>query len=117
MKEYDSIRTNGRSIPYQSIAKGAIFILVGIAFLLRQIPATEHFLPEWLFGIHSLLILIGLYKGIQTGFNGVGWMILIIIGVLVALRNYNIMNLNTIFAYGVPFGLIVIGLFIITKRN
>ncbi|HRP89040.1 MAG TPA: hypothetical protein PKX92_03280 [Edaphocola sp.] len=117
MNNPDATPIQNKNLLLQSIGKGMIFILVGAALLLKQIPATQDLLPEWLYGIHSLMIAFGLYLGIQKNFNGVGWLILIIIGILIALSNYDIMNTKTIFTYGVPFGLIIIGLFIITKRN
>lgn len=100
-----------------TIAKGALFLIIGLAVLLHQIPETRHLMPNWLFGVHSLLILIGIYKGIKSNFNSISWLVLIIIGAMIGAHRFDIANTHTIFLYGIPLGLIALGLFIIFNRR
>jgi predicted membrane protein len=56
---------------------GIIVLLVGVAFLLR---ALEIDLPSWLLTWPMLLIVIGFFSGVKSGFRGGFWFILMLIG-------------------------------------
>ena len=119
MAQLHSIRER-RSVPLSrsaAIAKGALFLVIGLAVLLHQIPETRHLMPGWLFGVHSLLILIGIYKGIKSNFRSISWLVLIIIGIMIGAHHFEVANANTIFLYGIPLGLIALGLFIIFNKR
>lgn len=100
-----------------SIAKGALFLIIGLAVLLHQIPETRYLMPDWLFGLHSLVILLGIYKGIKTNFRSISWLVLVIIGAMIGAHHFDIANSHTIFLYGIPLGLIALGLFIIFNKR
>lgn len=100
-----------------SIAKGALFLLIGCAVLLHQIPETKYLMPDWLFGVHSLLILIGIYKGIKTNFKSISWLVIIFIGALLGLDHFDFADTGTIIMYGIPLSLIGLGLFIIFNKR
>lgn len=100
-----------------SIAKGALFLIIGLAVLLHQIPETRHLMPNWLFGVHTLLILIGIYKGIKSNFRSISWLVLIIIGMMIGAHHFDVANTGTIVLYGIPLGLIALGLFIIFNKR
>ncbi|RYE00223.1 MAG: hypothetical protein EOP54_01015 [Sphingobacteriales bacterium] len=100
-----------------SIAKGALFLIIGLAVLLHQIPETRYLMPGWLFGVHSLIILIGIYKGIKTNFKSISWLLLLIIGTMIGAHHFEVANANVLFLYGIPLSLIALGLFIIFNKR
>lgn len=93
--------------------KGILFIIIGVALMLRMIPETNFLMPDWIVGPHTLLILLGIYKGFKHQFSNVGWLLLIIAGSLLAFPYCGIADYQTIILYGVPFSLILVGLFFI----
>ncbi len=56
---------------------GIILILVGLAFLMRNILPE---FPRWIFRWEMILISIGLIVGIRHQFRGAGWFIMVAIG-------------------------------------
>ncbi len=56
---------------------GIILILVGLAFLMRNLVPE---FPRWIFRWEMILISIGLIVGIRHQFRGVGWFIMVAIG-------------------------------------
>ena len=64
---------------------GLFLLLVGGVLLLDQLGFP---LPDWLFSWHILLIAIGLFIGIRTGFRNFAWLILILIGGAYTLQDY-----------------------------
>jgi len=56
---------------------GIILILVGLAFLLRNLVPE---FPRWIFRWEMILISIGLIVGIRHQFRGAGWFIIVAIG-------------------------------------
>lgn len=119
MAQLHSIREH-QSAPVSraaSIAKGALFLIIGVAVLLHQVPETRHLMPDWLFGVHTLLILIGIYKGIKSNFRSISWLVLIIIGMMIGAHHFEVANTGTIVLYGIPLGLIALGLFIIFNKR
>lgn len=109
-----SCETKSRST---AIAKGALFVIVGTAILLRQIPETRHLMPDALFGVHTLLILLGIYNGIKNSFRNIAWLVLIIIGALMGLKAFSTFDTTTVIFYGVPLGIIALGIFIIFNKR
>jgi predicted membrane protein len=64
---------------------GLFLLLVGGVLLLDQLGFP---LPDWLFSWHILLIAIGLFIGIRSGFRNFAWLILILIGGAYTLQDY-----------------------------
>ena len=58
--------------------------LVGGLLLVRQMDVG---LPEWLFSWPMLLIVIGIFSGLNHAFRGPGWLILIMVGTFFLLEN------------------------------
>lgn len=58
---------------------GLLFLLIGGALLFRQMGYA---FPPWLFTWEMILILVGLFIGIQNKFRDLSWLILVIIGVV-----------------------------------
>lgn len=101
----------------KKITQGVIFILVGLVVLLHQMPSTTHLIPDWLYGSHMILIIIGIYSGIKHNFANVSWIILILIGIYMAIQKYSLVAQESLLLYGLPVALIVVGVVIMIKRN
>lgn len=56
---------------------GIILILVGLAFLMRNLVPE---FPRWIFRWEMILVSIGLVVGIRHQFRGAGWFIMVAIG-------------------------------------
>lgn len=59
-------------------------VLVGGLLLVRQMDVG---LPEWLFSWPMLLIVIGIFSGLNHAFRGPGWLILIMVGTFFLLEH------------------------------
>ena len=57
---------------------GLLLVGIGAALLLRKMNFP--FIPEWLFTWPMILVIIGLYIGIKSGFRNSSWIILIALG-------------------------------------
>jgi len=68
------VQTNRRSL----LLIGALVIGTGAVWLLHKMQVLA--VPHWLFSWKSIVILIGLFIGIQSRFKGFAWMIPIILG-------------------------------------
>ncbi len=119
MDQHSSIHTKRKEEITRTavIAKGSLFLIIGLAILLRQIPETRYLVPDWLFGVHTLLIMLGIYNGIKHSFRNIAWLVLIIIGFLLGLDEFDAMSRGSIILYGLPVGLITLGLFIIFNKR
>jgi predicted membrane protein len=106
-----SSKTSNRFFSNQQLF-GLFFVLIGVGYLLRRLNVG---IPEWLFGWETILILIGLYQGISSGFRDISWAILIIIGMVFLIDD--IMPDISVRRYIWPIGLIVAGLVIMTKGS
>lgn len=65
---------------------GLFLLLVGGVLLLDQLGFP---LPDYLFNWHVLLIAIGLFLGLRHNFRGGAWLILIAIGSIYLIQDYN----------------------------
>lgn len=94
-----------------NILIGVIIMIIGFGLLLRKMDFI--FFPYWLFSWEVLLIVIGILVGVRRQFQGVGWIILILIGgfFLVA----DLPGMYWIHAYKLPIGVIVVGLVLIFR--
>jgi len=88
---------------------GLIILGVGLVFLLKNVGVN---IPQWIISWHTLLILIGLLVGYKRGFNGGGWLILVLVGgffTVESVTNYDFSK----YYFAIVF--IVLGLFLIFK--
>lgn len=91
---------------------GIFIVLLGALLLLRNLDL--HFLfPSWLFGFHTILIIIGLVIGVNSKFEKKSSYILITIGVVLLLRNWMDFSIGKIL---IPMLAIGLGAYLI-KRN
>ncbi|WEK20758.1 MAG: DUF5668 domain-containing protein [Candidatus Pedobacter colombiensis] len=59
------------------ICSGLIILVIGLVFLLRNFGL---YIPDWIFTWPMLLIVIGLLIGFKRNFNGIGWLIMVLVG-------------------------------------
>lgn len=95
---------------------GILLIVAGVIFLLHQIPLTRQLFPHWLFTWPMILVAVGVFSGIRSGFKGAGWLIVLAVGVLFLIhrQSWLIFSLRPYFW---PLALIVLGLIIYFKRS
>ena len=92
---------------------GLIILIIGVAALLKAIAVP---LPNWLFTWPMLIILIGIFSGVKSGFRGYSWLFMVIVGGAF-LAGYIIPDLETK-KFIWPSVLILIGLaFILMPRS
>lgn len=89
---------------------GLLIIIIGFAFLLDNMGLG---IPNWIFSFWTFLITLGLFIGFRRNFKGVGWLILILIGVYNTIDQMGF-DLN-ISKYALGLGLVIIGGFLIMK--
>jgi hypothetical protein len=61
------------------VAGGIVLLAVGGLLLAREAGAV---LPEWLFTWQMIVIAVGLYIGLKSGFRDLGWLIPVTVGVV-----------------------------------
>jgi len=104
------IYTSGRGSGH--IWTGILLLLIGCVALLR---AASFPMPGWMFTWQILLIAIGFFVGLRSGFRGAAWFILMVIGGVFLIRDY--FPEVALRQYLLPFGLILVGLFFIVRPH
>src|ERR1044071_1040973 len=102
MEQIPSRRTGG------NIWLGFLLLIIGAGLLIQHMNLA---LPYWLFSWKTLLITIGFFVGLRSGFQGPTWLILILIGSIFLAED--LMPWLQWHQFGWPVALIVIGLFLI----
>lgn len=67
------------------VFKGLVVMTIGALFLAKELGAD---LPQWLLSWKMLLIVVGLSIGIKHGFQRIGWIIPIIIGIAFMVQDF-----------------------------
>ncbi|WP_316806642.1 LiaF transmembrane domain-containing protein [Pedobacter agri] len=102
--ENKPVKSSGR------VLSGLVIIIIGLAFLLDNIGLN---IPHWVFSFWTFLIALGIFIGVRRNFKGVGWLILILIGVY---QTVDDMGFDfDVSKYALGFGLVIIGAFLILK--
>jgi len=91
---------------------GVIIIAVGGFLLLDKLDFF--FFPSWLFSWPLILIVIGFLIGAKQQFNGMGWLILIFVGVYFFVRDVLPFDWD-LHAYTLPVLIIMIGILILFR--
>lgn len=91
---------------------GAIILTIGTFLLLDRMDI--YYFPSWLFSWKAFLIALGLIIGINRKFEGIGWLVLILVGTFFMLDDipgfpFDLDN------YALPIGIIIIGGFILGR--
>lgn len=91
---------------------GASILLFGSLLLLDRMEMLDF--PRWLFSWKVLLIAMGLVIGINKRFEGIGWLILILVGSFFLLDD--IPGFPYDFdEYAFPIGIMIVGLFMVSR--
>ena len=91
---------------------GAIILTIGSLLLLDRMDAMDF--PRWIFSWKTLLIAIGFLIGANRNFQGIGWLVMILIGVFFMLDDIPGFPID-LDDYGFPIAIILIGLFIVFR--
>ena len=79
------IDTSRRRGGHGRLWTGLLLLIIGGALLLDQMGFP---FPDWLFNWHALLVIIGIFIGLRSGFRGAGWLIMILIGGFYMAKDY-----------------------------
>lgn len=88
---------------------GAIILAIGTFLLLDRMDIF--FIPSWLFSWKVLLIALGIIIGVNKKFEGIGWLVLILVGTFFFLDDIPGFPFD-LDEYALPVGIIIIGGFI-----
>ncbi len=91
---------------------GAIILTIGGFLLLDR--ADLFYFPHWLFSWKTMLIALGLIIGINKGFEGIGWLVMILIGSFFLIDDIPGFPYD-IDRYAFPVGVIIVGVFIVAR--
>jgi predicted membrane protein len=91
---------------------GAIILTIGGFLFLER--ADLFYFPHWLFSWKTMLIALGLIVGINKGFEGIGWLVMILIGSFFLIDDIPGFPYD-IDRYAFPIGVIIVGVFIVAK--
>ncbi|TJY65955.1 hypothetical protein FAZ19_12700 [Sphingobacterium alkalisoli] len=92
---------------------GACIVLFG-AFLLLKNLNLGFLIPSWLFGFHSILIIVGLVIGVNSKFEKKSSYVLITIGVILLLKNWMHFSTGKVL---IPLLAIVLGIYLIQRNR
>lgn len=96
-----------------NFALGVIILIIGSLLLVKQLGFP---IPFWVFSWPMILIAIGVYTGYRNRFQSTGSVVLILIGSFFLIRDTFFLphHLGSLLF---PMGLILLGLYIIVKKN
>lgn len=95
-----------------SIWAGGLILAIGSILLLDRMDFL--YFPHWLFSWKTLLIAIGLVLGVSKKFEGIGWLVLILIGTFFMLDDIPGFPYD-VDRYAFPVGIIIVGAFIVGR--
>jgi predicted membrane protein len=93
---------------YGTLTAGLIILLIGGGLLLRQM---DIYIPRWLFSWPMILIIVGLFAGIQSSFRDFAWLIIFGIGSFFLVGK--ILPGNDIDRYAIPVVVMGVGLVVL----
>lgn len=91
---------------------GLVILAVGVCWLLAEM--NLFLIPDWLFTWKVLLIGIGLITGIKRRFEGIGWLIPILIGSFFLLEDIPSFKYE-VRQYGIPVAIIFVGVLVVYR--
>ena len=100
-------------VSHNKALMGIFIVIIGIIWLLKEIPSIRDFIPNWLFTWPMIFIVLGAFIFLKNGFGG---LVPILIGVFFLLWEENILS-EQIRNYAIPLFIILIGIMFILKRN
>jgi predicted membrane protein len=91
---------------------GLILIVIGVFLFLQNLHLD---MPHWIFSWKMLLVVLGLLVGVKHKFRGGAWFVMMLIGGIFLAEDIVSFDFN-IARYGWPLALVVIGVYMLTKR-
>ena len=91
---------------------GAIILTIGSLLLLDRMDLLEF--PRWAFSWKTILIAIGLIVGINRNFQGIGWLVMILVGGFFLIDDIPGFPIDMDY-YAFPVAVIILGLFILMR--
>lgn len=91
---------------------GAIILLIGAFILLNRMDLF--YFPGWLFSWKMMLVVAGLIVGINKRFEGIGWLVMILVGGFFLIDDIPGFPYD-VDRYAFPVGIIIVGLFILGR--
>lgn len=95
-----------------SLWVGALIFAVGSFLLLDRLDLF--YFPGWLFSWKTFLIALGVILGINRRFDGIGWLVMILVGSFFLIDDIPGFPYD-IDRYAFPVGIIIVGLFIVGR--
>ena len=105
MEDNNNIQNTSNS----RIWSGLILVLVGLIFFLENSGIN---IPDWIISWHTGLIIIGLFVGFKRNFQGVAWLVMILIGGYFTLEEIARVDFSK---YYFAVALMILGLWLILK--
>lgn len=104
--------SNDRKKLSSSFWVGALILGIGSLLLLDRLDLL--YFPGWLFSWKTFLIALGVIIGINKKFEGIGWLVMILVGSFFLIDDipgfpYDLDH------YAFPIGVIIVGLFILGR--
>ncbi len=91
---------------------GAIILIIGGFLLLKQLDIL--FYPRWLFSGWTFLVILGIAIGIKKNFQGIGWLVMILVGSYFLIDNIPGFPFD-LDRLAPPIGIIIVGTFIVAR--
>jgi len=104
--------TDERKKMSSSFWVGAIIFIVGTFLLLDRMDI--YYFPGWLFSWKTMLIVIGVILGINKRFEGIGWLVMILVGTAFFIDDIPGFSYD-LDRYAIPVAIIIVGLFIVSR--
>jgi predicted membrane protein len=104
--------SNDRKKLSNSVWVGALILLVGSLILFDRMDMLE--MPWWLFSWKTFLIALGLIIGINKSFEGIGWLVMILVGTFFLIDDIPGFPYD-LDRFAFPIGIIIVGLFIVGR--
>jgi predicted membrane protein len=113
MSEQDSSNPQHQRGPSSgTVILGFLLLLIGFLLLLDKLDFI--LFPHWVFSWKMILIVVGLAIGAKQGFRNPGWLIMVMIGTFFLLDDITSYHWQ-LHRYGLPVGIMVVGLFVLFR--
>jgi len=106
------IMSNDKKKMSSSFWVGAAILAFGSFLLFDRLDIL--YFPRWVFSWYTFLIVLGFIVGIRKNFEGIGWLVMILIGTFFMLDNIPGFPYD-LHEYAFPIGVITVGIFILGR--
>lgn len=92
---------------------GLLVLSIGLILLLDRMNVVDF--PFWLISWPMILIVIGVFIGVKKKFQGISWLVLILLGSFFMLGKFP--EYSHLKQYGIPAGVIAVGLLLVLRAT